>query len=341
VLYQASSGSEVFAPGSDHLADYADAVAAVIAEIGRFENRDELSVYRDLVTADRDLIRFRAPQADGDGAIDLAQGVDLVRQSKEVLLAAACSAVDPRRYFRVGSNSRATDYLRSVRLGQTEHGSFVVTLISPVAPSLEPRSQGALWPELEAEHFNRQVTRTLANAVDAISSALAEVGRGGNIEAFDRAVTNGVSSNLCAAIAGLVKDGNGLDFSLTWAGTRPAPEPRHRAVFSIAHAPILEEAAKLLKDREPRLNEVLEGRVRILAQEPSASGGRIQVKAMVDGQRRSVSVELSEQDYQRAIEGHSNKDPIRVEGDLVFQGQRWFLRNPRNLEVMEEKETDE
>ncbi len=341
VVFEYDTISEVFAPGSDRLADYAEAVAAVIAEIAKVENRDEISVFRDLVSADRDIIRFRAPQAQEDGSIDLEHGVELVRQSREVLLAAACSAVEPRQYFRAGSNARATEYLRSVRLGQTEHGSFVVTLISPVPPALEPASQGTLWPELDAEPFNRQVTRTLATAVDAVSSAVAEVSRGADIRAFYRAVARGVSSYLCAAIAGFIKQGNGLDFSLTWARTRPAPQPRHRREFAAADAPLLEEAAQVLKNREPRRNEVPEGYAVALNRGMSAPTGRIRLKTFVDGQPRSVAADLPDEDYQRAVAGHAEQVAIRIEGDLEFQGRRWFLKNPRNIAIIEEKEADE
>lgn len=341
VLYTFGAVSEVFAPGSDRLADYGEAVAAVLAEIAKVEERSELSVYRDLVSADRDLIRFRAPQADDDGSIDLTLGVDLVRQGREALLAAACSAAEKKRYFRAGSNAKAAEYLRSVRLGQTEPGSFVITLLSPVAPQLDSGEQASFWPELTTEPFNRQVTRTLANAMDAVSGAIAEVGRGGDIEAFERAVVHGASSNLCSAIAGLLKDGNGLDFSLTWARTRSAPSPRHRATFSPSDAPVLEEAAKMLKNREPRRNEVLEGYTRILTREQSSPTGRIQLKTFVDGQTRTVAVDLPQDEYERALEGHRDRNAIRIEGDLEFQGQRWLLKNPRNLEVIEEKEAEE
>lgn len=341
VVYQSPINTEVFAPGSDRLADYAEAVSAVMAEIANVEGRDELAVYRDLVSADRDLIRFRAPQADDDGSIDLTAGVDLIQQSKDALLAAACSAVTARRFYRSGSNTKANDYLRTVKLGQTEHGSFVVTLHSPVPPQLETGVQATLWPELDAEPFGRKVTRTLASAFDALSSAIAEVGRGADIEAFERVVSRGVSANLCSAVSKFVSDGNGLDFSLTWARTRPSPEPRHRATYSTSDAQVLAEAAKMLKNREPLRNEVVEGYVRVLNREATAQQGRVQIQTYVDGQPRSVSVDLSSDLYKRALGAHDSRSTVRIEGDLEFEGQRWYLKSPRNIEVVEVRDPDE
>ena len=67
---------------------------------------DELSLYRDLVTADRDVIRVRAGGKD-DGAVALSDGVSLVSGARDMLLAAACSLSNPRPLYRAGANRRA------------------------------------------------------------------------------------------------------------------------------------------------------------------------------------------------------------------------------------------
>lgn len=338
VVYSGPFDTEVFAPGSDRLGDYAAAVSSVIEAIARVEERDETSVYRDLIASDRDVIRFRAPDAEDDGSISLLAGVDLVQQSRDALLAAACSAGGPQRYYRSGSNAKATEYLRSVKLGQTEHGSFVVNLFSPVPPQLADASQPELWPELADDPFPRQVTRTLADAMEALVGALGEVARGGNIEAFEGAVYQGVSSNLCRAVSGLIKDGDGLDFSLSWARTRPAPQRRYRRQFSEADSEILSEAARVLKERQSINNEVLLGYVTGLKRDVQPTDGSIRLKTFVDGQLRSVSIELEKDEYRKALDAHDSKQPLQIEGDLVFEGQRYYLRNPRNLSVVEESE---
>ncbi len=332
VVYELNDKFEVFAPGSHQLADYAEAVSQVISVLAEAEERDELAVYRDLAAADRDLIRFRAPDADEDGSIDLDTGVDLVQQCRDALLAAACSASAPKRFYRSGSNAKATEYLKSVRLGQTEHGSFIVTMLSPVPPYLEQIGQQYLSPDFVEEPFGRQVTRTLSDATKAVKAAIAEVSRGGNIEAFERSVSSGVSANLCAAIAKFVSDGKGLDFSISWARTRPTAEVRARTEFVQSDAAILKEAAKVLREREPRQNERIFGFVTRLAREPDAKEGRVSISAFIDGKPAAVSVVLDQSLYSVALSAHKEGAEFVLEGDLERSGQRWMLNRPRNPE---------
>src|SRR5262245_41385124 len=50
---------EAIIPGTAAIGDYPNVVAALIAVFASAEERDELQVYRDLSTSDRDVIRVR------------------------------------------------------------------------------------------------------------------------------------------------------------------------------------------------------------------------------------------------------------------------------------------
>ena len=51
-----------------------------------------------------------------------------------MVLAAACSLREPRPVYGARNDREANEFMRRVRLGQTEVGSFVVTILSPVVP---------------------------------------------------------------------------------------------------------------------------------------------------------------------------------------------------------------
>jgi hypothetical protein len=208
--------SELLIPVTTEIADYASAVSEAIRFISRFENRDEMAIYSDLTRADRDVIRVRAPDAEDDGSIRIDNGVEIVQRARDMLASGACAAIEPRRAYRVGKIQQAQDYMKRVRLGQTEHGSFVIALLAPIPPALSLSNQIAFWPELVQEPYERQVTRVLSKALHSAHDAIVASNRGDGADAFSNAVSSGVSANLCEAIASIVDQTDSTEISVTW-----------------------------------------------------------------------------------------------------------------------------
>ena len=175
---------ELILPGIDTLGDYPNVVSDIIRLLARSENRDEMQVYKDLVVADRDVIRVRAPEADDDGSVRIEAGLGIILQAHDMLLSAACSAKEPRPTYRAGKIKEASSYMDRVRLGQTEQGSFIVTLLAPVPPVLEAVIQNELWPTLSAEPFERVVTRRLADGLVAAHTAAEQAVRRDGLNSF-------------------------------------------------------------------------------------------------------------------------------------------------------------
>lgn len=333
-VYSAEDLPEIILPRTQTLADYPSVVSRLIEYFAEASATDVLSLYRDLVTADRDVVRLRVSSSDEDGSVPIEAGVDLMVGAKDMMLAVACSLRDPRPVYRAGANRDATEYLSQARLGQTEHGSFVVTMLTPPIP---PRVQQAFDGEFEPDDdpLGRQMTRHLEAALQATLRATEQT-NSGTVDAFRDAVEQGVSANLCEAIAKLLDPFPALDTSLSWARTRPVDRSRSTVRFALADAPILREAARLLRSREPRENEPVFGIVQRLQRGEHETEGRISLVASIDGRNQSVTAELGEFDYARAIEAHRDKAPLVMRGELSRIGQRWRLLNPSIVDVIKD-----
>jgi hypothetical protein len=329
---------ELILPITQGIADYAAAVGEALRFLSRTENRDELAIYADLIRADRDVVRIRAPEADDGGSIGIDSGVEIVQHARDLLASAACAAFDPRRAYHLGKIQQAEDYMRRVRLGQTEHGSFVITLLAPIPPDLSLSRQTSFWPNVEDEPYERKVTRVLTQALHSASKAIVESNRGDGLRAFINAVPSGVSANLCEAISSMIERVDGVDVSVTWAKTRPTPKSRDLVRFSKTDGEILKEAARQLRLREPRHDERIIGYVTNLHREEDQHEGRVTIKAVVDGKLRSLTAQLSGLDYHAAVLAHDRKLPVTLIGDLEAEGQRWKLFEPREILVIEDEE---
>ena len=120
------------------------------------EQRSQFEILADIQQASFDIIRWRIIQEDsGDGAIPLEDGQLFITQ----LLAAA----QPMQWVANRKPAAATEYMRHVRLGQSERGSYVVTVQSPVPPALPIHGI-----DDQPDPFERRVSLTLANALHTL-----------------------------------------------------------------------------------------------------------------------------------------------------------------------------
>ena len=336
-VYAAEEMPEVILPRTERLGDYASVVSRLIAIFAKAAGRDELSLYRDLVTADRDVVRTRVTETD-DGSLTLNRGVDLISGARDLVLAAACSLRESQPLYRLGANRETNDLLEGIRLGQTEHGSFVVTLLTPVvSPPLPTPVQ--VYDDAD-DPIERQMTRRLTEALAATREAT-ERATAGDGTAFADSVDKGVSANLCDALVKLIGPFPTLDISVAWARTRPISPPQEVFRYSRADAAILSEAARQFRNREPQPDTRLFGTVQRLRRDEDEASGTIYLRTSIGGKNRSVAVVLKKTEYDRAIQAHKEKTPIILKGDLERSGQRWRLLNARIEAIIGDEQPSE
>ena len=336
-VYAAAEMPEIILPRTERLGDYASVVARLIDIFAKVAEKDELSLYRDLVTADHDVVRLRVAESD-DGSLSVNSGVDLITGARDMLLAAACSLREPQPLYRAGANKEASDFLERVRLGQTEQGSFAVTLLTPTVPApVSTRFPGSAdFDEPIERRMTRRLIEALVAARQATESAVEDEGIG-----FVNAVDKGVSANLCEALVKLIGPFPVLDVSVTWAQTRPTETARKVVGFGKADAVILREAARMFRSREPQPDTVLYGIVQRLKRRETDTGRSISLSTSIDGRNQVVALVLRQFDYKIAVQAYRDRAPVMLKGDLERSGQRWRLLNPRIICVIRDQSIGE
>ena len=318
-VYDAEHLPEIILPRTQLLADYASVVGRLIAIFAEAAGRDELALYRDLLNANRDVVRVRA-SGGYDGSLTVSDGVDLVGGSRDMLLAAACSLRKPQALYRTGANKEASKLLSRVRLGQTEQGSFVVAMSVRIVPG-----------DNDAP-IERRMTQRLIEALGAVRSAIngedVDYGR-----AFAGSVDKGVSVNLCDALDRMISPFPGLDVSMTWARSLPVGRERPIVRFSNTDARILREAAQALRKATTQSTRRLVGTIYDLRRKLWDGDGLVRMRAKVDGRMRTVKVYAKRVEYERLTDAHRRKSAVTLEGDIEY-GQRLSMRNTRIVSVV-------
>ena len=328
-VYAGDGKPEIIVPRTDVIDDYAMAVSDLIAVFAKALGRDEATVYRDLTLADRDVMRVRALNAEPDG-LPFESAHTLLAGTRGMLIAAAKSLDDNRMVYPSGASGAVAGYLNRVRLGHTEKGSFALVLVSPaIAPQLNP-----LLDDDAAAPQERRIAQRLSQSLFVARSA-AERAAGGDSNAFSSVRFQGVSANLCEAVAELVIGISTFDVSFSWAMTRPAAAQRGPVSFSYGDAALFKEAARSFRSREPEHDQRLHGFIERLARPQTDIEGSVTLKTSVGGSSLSVAAVLNQTDYEMAIAAHHSRAMAILEGDLELVGTRQHLRNARLVEVIE------
>lgn len=329
--------AEVVVPARRSASDFVSVFAAALSELATTEQRSQFDIIRDLLNSGFDLVRLAAKsESTSGGSIRIDEGIQLFEQAREILLASACATVKPRAVFHARKPQQANDYMEQARFGQTEHGSYVLTILSPVAPQLHEFSDTDLFPE---EPFQRQVVRTLARSLGLAVEAAEQASMQGNFEPFQNAVSGGVSANLCEAIAGLHKIGEApeLAVSVAWAQNRPTPtDTPSRVVVTRDVIPAISEAARIFRSRDTLEAYLVQGPVVKLERAEGAAEGKATIYAPVEDALRKVVVSLSPADYDRATVAHREFRPVRVVGNVKREGRSYHVYEPTGFDYAPE-----
>ena len=324
--------TDILVPLRRGAGDFALRTSELLKTLEDVEGRSQQEIVEDIEASSADIIRIRAVSSDAaSGTISLDSGVMFVEQAREMVLAAACATVVPKAYWARRKPSAAVDYIKKVRLGQTERGSFVITLQSPVPPALRTAVQ------LE-QPFERQVIETLSNSLSAVHSAARQATASGDLEPFRGSVEAGVNANFCDAIVRLFDASPGSEFkiSISWSKSRPSARGiRYETSLSSDFIPVIAEASRLFKETAPEDDFELLGFVERLDRATGMNSGRVLVNTVIEEKPRRVGVEFEDRDYQTAVKAHAESRPISCTGDLEKVGRSYQLRSPRDLRIVD------
>jgi hypothetical protein len=337
--------AEILLPLRRDFGDYTLRMADVVQALALVERHPVFEMLNELSGPPSDVLRLRVSAPDATlGNLPLDEGLRLLRGGREMLLSAACSTARPQGFHPEKSLKKPNDFIRNCRLGQTERGSFVATIITPVPPSLRQEGlPGVDGFEEVLEPFARRVTTRLMGSLRIVDEAV----RTASLDPILRGIEEGVSANLCEAVAAMRPDGDQshLDISMQWSRSRDRVPDHVPKVVTFAREDflIVEEAGQRLREQARPRRERFVGKVHILQSDvPSLFDdpvGKIIMRTTVGGQPARVKVVLHRDDYKRACDAHRDEKRVAVTG-LIHHDIRirvYELSEARDFQVLDEE----
>jgi len=340
-LFQRELGNnfyETLLPLSKDFADYDARILDVINEIALSENREPGQVLADLSLPPSDVVRFRVLNRDTkNGTISFPEGFNLLENAKKALLSIATDILQPEKYHKRLGLKGAQQFIDECRLGQTEKGSFVASVICPFVNQAQDdkAQQLSIFNHTEefANSFTRKVTMRLMHTLATVKSA---IDNGEENRIIDLEGENMISGNFLESILDLnpTKENSEIEILTSWSVFANRENIAPRSIkLSNDYIPVLENMVSRIKPADEGISDVFIGRISNTKANPdikSRTEGEI-VLNFILGEEEKVSkakIILDKENYNAACEAHKNGQTVRVSGKLLSMGRSKVIENP-------------
>lgn len=322
---------EVVQPVNVEIRGVDQKIKEAIEAISEFEKRSLSEVVDDILNFFSDLIKVRVVHYDVDGGtIPLDDGVLLIEKSKELFVASTLSTFSKKKYFSGSRPENVQGFLSKLRLGQTDIGSFIINLISPIDESNVGQES------TDKTSFTRSVITNLSKSLMAINVAVELYENDSNLFHFDEAVVKGVSANLCDALVGLSGElkSRSFEISIKLGGVEEDEQGVQLVhFFEPRKMPVLEFASEYYKGKYVLDNYTAFGLVIKMKHIKSDDYGEVTIGSLVNGISKNVTIQLDMNDYWSAVHAHESESFISCTGKLIVTPKSATLSEPRDFRV--------
>lgn len=328
-IYRHGQDAEVVVPIERDLADYGEAIERVARRAAEVEGRTPEAVLNDFLQPRADVVRFALEgDATQGGSIDLAAGVELLQGAKKCLLASAMSALRPVRFHPRMSLSEAEAYVAGCRMGQTEFGSFVLALQTPLYVGSTLDETAAPFGRLATTQLFRATSQLLrAIKQDTVQESILDAAPEASV----------VSANLCEALIEAMPSDESADLRLqaTWSPMVPAPsDVPHDLRVDRDMFQKIESVGQSLRPVEAPARHKFVGYVLQLAGGLAAEGP-VTIRALVDAELIDIRIKLDQTAYRQAALAHLQHKMVAGDGELHRRARKHELLNVQTFQVLE------
>lgn len=316
-------GHEAVLPMDPQLGDYATAMLQFARKVAAAESRGAEMVLRDLLAPDVDRHR-PARIGPSDASIEVAAW--MLDGLGRALRAAACSTLQPSPFHPRMSRSEADAFVGASRFTNTEVGSFVVVIETPLEVEAAP------------PQFGRAVSVTLMRSLEHVARCLrrAQASRIVNPEPGEPRV----SANLCESILRMAPPSELADlrFDISWSSLLDVPtDAPARVSIDRSMYEALEQVAGELRPSQPSVHREHLGFVKELKGSMGPTGapeGEVVFTIVVeDGAEVRAKAVLDSAQYQVAWKAHGGAVPVEIEGELHRVRRGYELRAVTSLKL--------
>ena len=313
---------QVTVPLEKNLRDYKQIMYETICKIAFIEKKSVEQQMLYLLNPNTDILKIRLDREEVEsGNIMFDDAIQLYDNARKLLAATALDIINPKRMHWGRVDDSVQQFLERCRFGQTEIGSYVVSVVCPFAELSETEGykQLSIFSDEErcANSLTRKVTNRLMTNIATIKKKVDE----GNLESLVN-YEDGISSNFYEALNSLdlYSENTIVEFTAEWSPIVTSNRsPIQKVMITNDYYEPLQSVISKIKECDNERKEII-GKIKDLKAAPIIDerkyGTVVVVYISGNGKAKSVKVKLDKEDYDNAVMAHQYGKTVRLIGDL-------------------------
>lgn len=313
---------QVTVPLEKNLRDYKQIMYETICKIAYIEKKSVEQQMLYLLNPNTDILKIRLDRKEVEsGNIMFDDAIQLYDNARKLLAATALDIINPKRIHWGRIDDSVQQFLTRCRFGQTEIGSYVVSVVCPFAELSETEGykQLSIFSDEErcANSLTRKVTNRLMSNIAIVKKRVDE----GNLESLVN-YEDGISSNFYEALNGmdLYSENTSVEFTAEWSPiVKSNRSPIERVMITNDYYEPLQSVISKIKECTNERTEII-GKIKDLKAAPIIDKRKFGTVVVVyisgNGKAKSVKVKLDKEDYDNAVMAHQYGKTVRLIGEL-------------------------
>lgn len=321
---------QVTIPIEKDLADYKQAMFEAIEQIAFLEGQSTEQLMLYLLNPNTDILKIRLQKKDVEaGSILFDDAINLFENAKKLIAATAQDILHPRYIHQGRQEEAVSQFINNCKFGQTEIGSYIISVVCPFAELDESEEYKQLSIFSDEEQCANSLTRKVTNRIMSNVSTIKN-----NIDngEFEKLISDDeetmISANFYEALTGMnISDQDtAVEFIAQWSPVvkRNRCDQDKIVLTHDYYEPIARTVEKLRETINTHSKIV--GRVKRLESIPDASkrtNGKVTIVYLDENDnKKTVSLQLARDDYNKAIEAHESGSHVEVIGEIEDNGKR-------------------
>ena len=331
---------QIIIPMDKNLSDYKEAMYKAVETVAKVENKSIEQVMLYLLNPNTDILKIRLDKKDVEaGNILFDDAIRMYENAKKLLAATALDILHPKEYHQGRMDDSISKFLSSCRFGQTEIGSYIVSIVCPFAEldESEGYKQLNIFSDEEkcAKSLTRQVTNRVMNNISFIKNHIDNE----EFEQLTNYKTNIISANFYEALNGLNLNSENTDveFIAEWSpAVKNSENVENRILLTHDYYEPIEATIGKLKNKIQKSTKVL-GRIKKLESTPDAmkrKAGTITIVYLDENDKpKNVTAKLNKCDYDKAILAHDKGLHVEIVGE--FSGGKHASINCESFAIID------